>query len=151
MNKLKDGKYQIINRASGNKVGLTPLTQASTATPSPGRHTTSSITSSHALRFVFTLTHKKDDSYELKIEGNSVIGKNGGVFAPPKGGEQLWKIVYREGNKAYTIEMEEKNEHVGWVLGGQDLQVKLMVLPMTKSKPPQFFSTDIWHFEHVGK
>ncbi|KAG5637577.1 hypothetical protein H0H81_004097 [Sphagnurus paluster] len=100
MNKLKDGKYYIVNRASGTKVGLAPFDPgfngyAITRAPHHLEH--------HELPCVtFTVTHKKDDSYELKIEGDSVIGRNGGVFAPPKGGEQLWKIMYREGNKAYT-------------------------------------------------
>ncbi|KAG5637575.1 hypothetical protein H0H81_004095 [Sphagnurus paluster] len=100
MNKLQNGKYYIMNRACGTRVGLVPMDPGfkGYAIVREERHL-----EHHELPYVtFTLTHKKDELYELKIEGDFVIGRNGAVFAPPKGGEQLWKIVYREGNKAYT-------------------------------------------------
>ncbi|KAG5638094.1 hypothetical protein H0H81_001861 [Sphagnurus paluster] len=121
MNKLKDGKYLIVNRASGDRVGVAAIDPGFTryavgrAPKHLEKHELPSVT--------WTVTNKKDDLFELKVEDGFAIANNDAVFAPPKGGEQLWKVVYREGNKAYTIELEEKNEPMGWVLRGQDMQV----------------------------
>ncbi|KAG5636439.1 hypothetical protein H0H81_008084 [Sphagnurus paluster] len=148
MTQLKDGKYYIINRASGARVGVSPL--------DPGFNRWAVGKAPHHLEehelpaITWVLTHKQGDLYHLQVEGGSAIGENGAVYAPPKG-EQLWQILYREGNKAYTIEKEEKPVPLGWVLRGEDTQVKLAPLPSTKSIPPQFFSTDIWEFKHIGK
>ncbi|KAG5635645.1 hypothetical protein H0H81_010532 [Sphagnurus paluster] len=145
MSILRPGKYYIVNKHSGTKVGLSP------EDPGKTRYAILSAPKNiHGpqLRAVtWNVEHVGGHLYKLVVEGRVAASENGKVFGRD-GGDQHWTITEREGMGGYTIE-ETHQLGVGWVLEDGEKQVLSRHLIVGPRFPPFFPPTEIWEFERI--
>ncbi|KAG5634851.1 hypothetical protein H0H81_000515 [Sphagnurus paluster] len=145
MSILKPGKYYIINKHSGTKVGLSPVD------PGFSRYAILSapkdIHGPQLRAVTWNIEHVGGHLYKLVVEGRVAASENGQVFGR-EGSDQHWTIIMRERMDGYTIE-ETHQLGVGWILDDGEKQVMSRRLIVHPSFPPVFPPTEIWEFEQI--
>ncbi|KAI6101174.1 hypothetical protein F5141DRAFT_1137160 [Pisolithus sp. B1] len=92
-----------------------------------------------------------DNTYAIRVENRNTRGQENLVYAFEDQPAEEWVVIYRELQRAYTI--ERRGESVGWTVPLPEetelRQVTLSPLISTRSLPPQFLPRQLFRFERV--